>query len=340
MSRLLIMALKRAGFEPLVASDLRTYLPKGDVDLDALQSAANNEVQRLLDADLPPPQIWFTYHGYYKSPDLIGPAVASALNIPYVTAEASHAPKRAQGPWGRAHGLNQEALASAAMNFCFTERDRTGLLKLLGDENKVKHLPPFVDVSAIPERAEWKATLEHPARLLTVAMMRADVKVQSYQMLARALQGLEHLDWTLDIVGDGDARAEVERLFSTLDRSRITWHGQLEPDALAEAYARADLFVWPGFGEAYGMAFLEAQAAGLAVVAQNTKGIPAVVEHARTGLLTPEGDLDAYRRAISELIENRERLVELGRAASVFARQERSVETASSTLKITLERLV
>ncbi len=44
------------------------------------------------------PQAWFTYHLYYKAVDWIGPRVAAALDIPYLVAEASHAPKRARGP--------------------------------------------------------------------------------------------------------------------------------------------------------------------------------------------------------------------------------------------------
>ena len=46
------------------------------------------------------PDLWFTYHVYYKAPDWLGPAVSAALGIPYVIAEASHAEKRAGGPVG------------------------------------------------------------------------------------------------------------------------------------------------------------------------------------------------------------------------------------------------
>ncbi|HEX2334703.1 MAG TPA: hypothetical protein VHI32_16200, partial [Burkholderiales bacterium] len=37
------------------------------------------------------PDLWFTYHVYYKAPDWLGPSVSEALGIPYVIAEASHA---------------------------------------------------------------------------------------------------------------------------------------------------------------------------------------------------------------------------------------------------------
>ncbi|MDP3239076.1 MAG: glycosyltransferase family 1 protein, partial [Reyranella sp.] len=40
--------------------------------------------------------LWFTYHCYYRKPDWLGPVVTQALGVPYVIAEASHAPRRAQ----------------------------------------------------------------------------------------------------------------------------------------------------------------------------------------------------------------------------------------------------
>ena len=117
MGRLLLLALERAGLSPKLASELRIYLSKGDAGLDGLQAAAEAEVQRLLAAyesgAEPAPQLWFTYHSYYKSPDLLGPAIARRLQIPYVTAEASHAPKRAGGPWAIGHDGAEAAIRAA-----------------------------------------------------------------------------------------------------------------------------------------------------------------------------------------------------------------------------------
>ncbi len=45
------------------------------------------------------PDLWFCYHPYYKAPDLIGPKLASAFAIPYVTAEASYSSRRNIGVW-------------------------------------------------------------------------------------------------------------------------------------------------------------------------------------------------------------------------------------------------
>ena len=57
--------------------------------------------------------LWFTYHCYYRKPDWLGPIVTRALGIPYVIAEASHAPRRAQGPTRLGHRAVERALAAA-----------------------------------------------------------------------------------------------------------------------------------------------------------------------------------------------------------------------------------
>ncbi len=74
---------------------------------------------------------------------------------------------------------------------------------------------------------------------------------------------------------------------------------------LPALYAAADLYLWPAINEAYGMAFLEAQAAGLPVVAGRTGGVPAVVADGVTGVLTPIGDATSFADAVARLLDHR-----------------------------------
>ncbi|MDQ4134573.1 MAG: glycosyltransferase family 1 protein, partial [Pseudomonadota bacterium] len=103
MARLLLEALRKAGFSPALASELRTLDAAGDAGVQVeIRARSEAEAERLVAAyrALPSeerPRLWFTYHVYYKAPDWIGPRVADALGVPYAIAEGSRAGKRAFG---------------------------------------------------------------------------------------------------------------------------------------------------------------------------------------------------------------------------------------------------
>lgn len=348
MARALLAALRLGDCDVRVASELRTFVRNPTAEaLKALSQAAVAERQRLLDAYGPSsdwrPDVWMTYHPYYKSPDLIGPWVSEALAIPYVTVEASYSERRAEGVWGPFHAANLASLDKADVHFVMTDRDRKGLAGRKESGARLVDLPPFL-ASPMPPDGRPQGPDTAPARLIVVAMMRADVKCRSYCMLARALGRLADLDWTLDIVGDGDARAEVERAFRDAlgadSERRLRWHGAVVPEDVPRLLQNADVFVWPGFDEGYGLAYLEAQAAGLPVVAQRSGGVPAVVLDRSTGLLTDEGDEAAFAAAARRLIEDPDLRHRMGVAAQNFVSDKRSLDSATRILMATLEPLV
>jgi glycosyltransferase involved in cell wall biosynthesis len=128
-------------------------------------------------------------------------------------------------------------------------------------------------------------------------MMRPGDKLASYTILAQALERLTALPWSLDLVGDGAARSDVEALFRPFG-DRVRFHGQVEDRAaLTTLYERAHLFVWPAVNEAYGMVFLEAQALGCPVVAGRYGGVPSVVRHGQPGSWRPPATRRRWRPA-------------------------------------------
>lgn len=335
MARQLIAALRMAGHEVEVASELRSFARTPDEGVSP--EAAEGEIERLrrLWETGAVPDIWFTYHPYYKAPDMIGPVLAAEAGIAYVTAEASYSARRDRDGWAGRQALLAEGLRQAAINICMTRRDRAGLEEAVPGA-RFAMLSPFI------EPAPFLAVEPSPQarRLVCVAMMRSGDKLDSFRMLAQALGRLDRLEWRLSIVGDGPASAEVRGAFASLPESRIDWLGERQPSEIAAILSQAALYVWPGCGEAYGLAYLEAQAAGLPVVAQATAGVPEVVMHGRTGVLTPAGDITAYAAAIADLLENDGRRQAMARAARDFVRDERSLAQASATLSGILETYV
>jgi len=140
------------------------------------------------------------------------------------------------------------------------------------------------------------------------------------------------------VIGDGPLRDEVQALFSGLPSERVQWHGQLEPSDITKQLNRSDLFVWPGCGEAYGLAYLEAQAVGVPVVAYDTAGVPEVVDNNNTGLLTSEGDDELFAASIVQLLRNPVQRKRLSENAALRVRQQHSLHSATTRLTDILKR--
>ncbi|MBL8895309.1 MAG: glycosyltransferase family 4 protein [Rhizobiales bacterium] len=339
MARLLIKALEIKGHSVAVVSHLRAYLSdNGERELTNLRDQARAEVERIATdwSAGAKPDIWLTYHPYYRAPDLLGPPLAAKFQIPYVTLEASYARKRDRDGWANAQELVTRAIENAALNICFTKRDQDGLATL-GPEIRLAYVPPFIDVADYDQERTASAGM---IKFISVAMMRKGDKFDSYRMLAAALERLADLDWHLKVIGDGPLRGEVQSLFAKIPASRITWAGERAPSEIAGELRDADLYCWPGCGEAYGLAYLEAQAAGIPVVAQNIAGVPEVVRNGETGILTPAGDIAAYADAIRALAADRDRLQALGRQARQFVLTERTLEIASQRLDVILRQII
>lgn len=339
MANHLIAALQLAGHRVALASRLRSY--SASPDHSDIETSAALEADRLISSwsnenAANKPDAWFTYHPYYKAPDLIGPAVCSALDIPYMTAEASYSPRRQTGEWQAAQTHVIEAVRQAQVNFCMTSIDRAGLSRIVGHD-RLSDLPAFIDTSTCRTAATRRAS-GPSCRLITVAMMRRGVKFDSYELLAAALRELDCKEWSLAIIGDGSARGDIAGLFDGIDADRIEWLGELSGDEVRNHLAQSDIFVWPGYGEAYGLAYLEAQACGLPVVAQDTHGVPSVVRGGITGLLTPPGDAIAFAEAIGQLACDDELRARMSLEAHRFVHQERNLAVASFILNQALVR--
>lgn len=335
MARLLMRALTLGGAAVEVVSTLRSFRKEPSPDgLARLVGDAGAEIAGiagLWERD-GAPDLFLAYHPYYKAPDLIGPTLARRFSIPYVTVEASYSRRRNDSGWREVQAHVATSIEAAAVNISMTERDRDGLAGNFADVRSAL-LPPFIDVAPFAVRPPAPVA----GRLITVAMMRPGDKFESFHMLASALTLVADADWTLTIIGDGPVRGEVETLFSGFDRRRVNWLGQLDESGIAAELARASVHVWPGCGEAYGLAYLEAQAAGLPVVAQAIAGVPAVVIDGRTGVLTPAGEVKAYAAAIRRLLSDDAERARLALGARAFASDERSLPAASRRLMDIIE---
>lgn len=354
LARLMMKALQQAGHQPELVSRFVSRDGAGDPERQArLQTLGGRLANRLIHrlAARPAderPGAWFTYHVYHKAPDWLGPRVADALAIPYLIAEASTAPKRAGGPWDIGYRGANAAIAGADAILTLNSDDWDCLQPVATPPVLHRRMFPFVDSGPFTAAAGRRGNLREglavsggwepgTVLLLAVGMMRAGAKQESYARLAEALPALHGDDWRLLVAGDGPRRAEIEAMLEQAAPGRVQMLGALKAGRLAEIYAASDVLVWPAVDEAFGIALLEAQAAGLPVVAGRQRGVPDIVAPGVTGLLPKAGDTAAFTAAVQRLIDDPELRQQLGASAARRVREKFDLPTAAAMLDSTLQ---
>jgi len=155
-----------------------------------------------------------------------------------------------------------------------------------------------------------------PVRLLYVGRI---VRTKGLRDIIRALGLTRDLAVTLDVIGDGNDRAECEVLAADLDvGSRVTFHGKVPREAVDGFYERADVFVFPSYREPGGNVSLEAMAYGLPLIVCRRGGPGANVDDScafRLDSDSPEQLAADVAGAIRALVENPDLRHRMGDAA-------------------------
>jgi glycosyltransferase involved in cell wall biosynthesis len=126
----------------------------------------------------------------------------------------------------------------------------------------------------------------------------------------------KHSNVRLAIVGDGPARATLEKKFSG---TPTVFTGYLYDEELAQAYASADIFTFPGANETFGNVVIEAMSSGLPVLVPNSGGLLDFVEDGINSLLFDAENPEDMNLAIQQFLAEPELTRKIGRAARVKA---------------------
>ena len=99
--------------------------------------------------------------------------------------------------------------------------------------------------------------------------------------------------------------SEIETYLSlSKHKDRITLVSGVSEKELDRLYEKAHIFALHSQEESQGIVLTEAMAAGLPVVATRVGGIPYVVGHRRTGLLSEYGDVEAFSNSLTDLLKD------------------------------------
>ncbi len=118
-----------------------------------------------------------------------------------------------------------------------------------------------------------------------------------------------------------DVRALIDRL-ALVDR--VVLAGHVSEEDLLRWYSAADVFALPAVNknwkfEGYGLALLEASAAGIPVIGTYGNGTADAVRDGETGLLVPQNDPIALAEAINGLLNDHDLAARMGVAGRAFA---------------------
>jgi glycosyltransferase involved in cell wall biosynthesis len=196
----------------------------------------------------------------------------------------------------------------------FLARDVRRMLPTLDSEVQVTPMP--VDVNGFLLGAGYKKV--EPPRVLFAGNL---VPTKGVDVLLQAVAELQRrgIACQLKILGEGAARSDLETLAGELGiTSRITWAPFALQGQMAAEYGASTVTVLPSRGQAegLGLTLVEALMAGSAVVGTAAGGIPEVVLHEQTGLISRDGDAQDLATQIQRLLIDvplRERLTRAGK---------------------------
>jgi glycosyltransferase involved in cell wall biosynthesis len=163
-----------------------------------------------------------------------------------------------------------------------------GADRIVTVHNGIPDVPP--QLRADPART--------PARLVMVARFSPQ---KDHQTLLQALAGLQHLNWELDLIGDGPLIDAVKSLAVSLKlNGRIRFLGQrMDVESLL---AQAQISILATNWEGFPLSILESMRAGLPVIASAVGGIDEAVVDQETGYLVPRGDVTRLRERLEGLL--------------------------------------
>jgi glycosyltransferase involved in cell wall biosynthesis len=174
-------------------------------------------------------------------------------------------------------------------------------------------LKPVLTLSQINTRAKQ----EEPLRLLFLGNV---IPRKGLSILLEALTPITHHRWHLSIVGSLEmdmryADGIVRKVKANGLDDRVKFFGPLDENELKKVMVSSQLMVIPSSYEGFGIAYLEGMGFGLPAIASAAGGAAEIITHGVDGFLIPPGNSTLLREALYQVIEDRELLAQMSRAA-------------------------
>jgi glycosyltransferase involved in cell wall biosynthesis len=158
------------------------------------------------------------------------------------------------------------------------------------------------DVNAIAERAASARACRSSGDIRRILMVARLDPIKDQGTLLRAFAAVRQPGWHLQLVGDGPERERLEILASELGLDPENVFLGRRSD-IPELLGKADLFAFSTTtAEGFGIALIEAMAAGLPILASDVPACREVLKDGTSGYLVPAGEVEAWIDALHQLM--------------------------------------
>lgn len=222
-------------------------------------------------------------------------------------------------------GIMKRVFLEADAVVCNTQNTADMVIRLGVPADRIVLAYPGVDTARFGGIATGATAPRGPVLLSVGYLIRQKGHETAVRALPRLVKEWPNLRYV--IVGDGPEKGRLESLAVELGvAANMTFLGRVPEAQLLEAYRSADVYVQTsvvvdGVTEGYGIAFLEAGAAGLPVVGGRCGGVVEAVVDGVTGLLCTPGNDGDFVRAVSSLLRDGELRRRMGEAGKRLAQE-------------------
>ena len=120
-------------------------------------------------------------------------------------------------------------------------------------------------------------------------------------------------NWTLDIIGDGVEKEELEKYIAKKNLKGVTLHGFRDKDYIEKRMLESSIYLMCSKTESFGLVLIEAMSYGIPCIAMDSaEGANDIIENDYNGYLIPNRDIEQMVRKIEYLINNKEKRNKLG----------------------------
>jgi N-acetyl-alpha-D-glucosaminyl L-malate synthase BshA len=207
--------------------------------------------------------------------------------------------------------INQSDAVTAVSNSL-----KNDTYKLFGVNKEISVIPNFVCMEQYKFEANKELREVHAPngeRILThISNFRAVKRIEDVIRVFAEVR--KHVPAKLMLVGDGPERGRIEQLCRELRTCEdVIMLGKLKNPT--EVLGISDLFLLPSESESFGLAALEAMAAGVPVISSNAGGLPEVNRHGVTGMMSDVGNVEDLTRNTLYILRDEETLAKFKRQA-------------------------